>query len=130
MTRWSAITRTRGRRCALAYGSRSTTAAEDNLNRLVHHERGRYRDEQGRCLDARMAAAVPAAVGRGGPGDEARVVDAFCRWLEAEGWSTTPEVEFADALAERGSERLYIEAKGRTSSAGLDVDTLYGQLLR
>jgi hypothetical protein len=42
MTRWSAITRTRGRRSALAYGSRSTTAAEDNLNRLVHHERGRY----------------------------------------------------------------------------------------
>jgi hypothetical protein len=42
MTRWSAITRTRGRRSALAYGSRSTTAAEDNLNRLIHHERGRY----------------------------------------------------------------------------------------
>src|SRR5216117_756229 len=42
MTRWSAITRTRGRRSALAYGSRSTTAAEDNLNRLVHHESGRY----------------------------------------------------------------------------------------
>jgi len=42
MTRWSAITRTRGRRSALAYGSRSTTAAEDDLNRLVHHERGRY----------------------------------------------------------------------------------------
>src|SRR6266516_5846918 len=42
MTRWSAITRTRGRRSALAYGSRSTTAAEDNLNRLVHHQRGRY----------------------------------------------------------------------------------------
>ena len=42
MTRWSAITRTRGRHSALAYGSRSMTAAEDNLNRLVHHERGRY----------------------------------------------------------------------------------------
>ena len=42
MTRWSAITRTPGRRSALAYGSRSTTATEDNLNRLVHHERGRY----------------------------------------------------------------------------------------
>jgi len=42
MTRWSAITPTRGRRSALAYGSRPTTAAEDNLNRLVHHERGRY----------------------------------------------------------------------------------------
>jgi hypothetical protein len=42
MTRWSAITRTRGRRSTLAYGSRSTTAAEDNLNQLVHHHRGRY----------------------------------------------------------------------------------------
>jgi hypothetical protein len=35
MTRWSAITRTRGRRSALAYGSRSTTAAANNLNRLI-----------------------------------------------------------------------------------------------
>ena len=42
MTRWSAITRTRGRRSALAYGSRSTTAAKDNLNRLIHHGPGRY----------------------------------------------------------------------------------------
>jgi hypothetical protein len=40
MTRWSAITRTRDRHSALAYGSHSTTAAEDNLNRLVHHEQG------------------------------------------------------------------------------------------
>ena len=38
MTRWSAITRTRRSCSALAYGSRSTAAAED-LNRLVHHER-------------------------------------------------------------------------------------------
>jgi hypothetical protein len=42
MTRWSAITPTRDRRSALAHGSRSTTAADDNLNRLVHHQRGRY----------------------------------------------------------------------------------------
>jgi len=34
MTRSTAITRTRGRRSAPAYRSRSTTAAEDNLNRL------------------------------------------------------------------------------------------------
>ena len=32
MTRWSAITRTRGRRSALAYGSRSTTAAEETTS--------------------------------------------------------------------------------------------------
>ncbi|HEX5905387.1 MAG TPA: tyrosine-type recombinase/integrase [Propionibacteriaceae bacterium] len=29
----------------------------------------------------------------------------------------------------RGTQRLYAEAKGRTASVGLDVDTLYGQLL-
>src|ERR1017187_6499411 len=29
-----------------------------------------------------------------------------------------------------GDERLHAEAKGRTTSPGLDVDTLYGQLLR
>ena len=46
MTRWSAITRTNGRRSALAYGSRSTTAADNDLNRLIHHERGRYSDER------------------------------------------------------------------------------------
>jgi hypothetical protein len=32
MTRWSAITRTRGRRSALAYGSRSATAAEETTS--------------------------------------------------------------------------------------------------
>lgn len=34
-------------------------------------------------------------------------------------------------VAERGAEVLYVEAKGRTAAfLGLDVDTLYGQLLR
>ena len=37
---------------------------------------------------------------------------------------------FADVYAERGQERLYAEAKGRTLELGLDVETLYGQLLR
>jgi hypothetical protein len=40
------------------------------------------------------------------------------------------EVDFVDVYAERGEERLYAEAKGQTSSPGLDVDTQYGQLLR
>ena len=40
------------------------------------------------------------------------------------------EVNFVDVYAERGDERLYAEAKGPTTSPGLDVDTLYGQLLR
>jgi hypothetical protein len=63
-------------------------------------------------------------------GDEARVVDAFCSWLKAQGWTTQREVAFVDIAASRGDQRLYAEAKGRTSAVGLDVDTLYGQLLR
>ena len=63
-------------------------------------------------------------------GDEARVVDAFCRWLETAGWTVRREVDFVDVAAVRGAERLYAEAKGRTSAIGTDVDTLYGQLLR
>lgn len=39
-------------------------------------------------------------------------------------------MNFVDVYAERGDERLYVEAKGRTTSPGLDVDTLFGQLLR
>jgi hypothetical protein len=38
-------------------------------------------------------------------------------------------VKHVDVLATRGTQRLYAEAKGRTASVGLDVDTLYGQLL-
>jgi hypothetical protein len=63
-------------------------------------------------------------------GDERRVVDAFCAWLEKEGWHVEREVEFCDVLAEREGQRLYAEAKGRTAAIGLDVDTLCGQLLR
>jgi hypothetical protein len=63
-------------------------------------------------------------------GDEARVVDAFAAYLTAAGWSVAREVEFCDLLAEQDGRRLYVEAKGRTTSPGLDVDTMYGQLLR
>jgi hypothetical protein len=63
-------------------------------------------------------------------GDEKRVIDAFCSWLVENGWTVRREEEFADIVAERNEERLYAEAKGRTKSMGLDVDTLYGQLLR
>jgi hypothetical protein len=62
-------------------------------------------------------------------GDEARVLDAFCIWLETHGWTTRREVAFVDT-ASRGDHRLYAEAKGRTASVGPDVDTMYGQLLR
>jgi hypothetical protein len=63
-------------------------------------------------------------------GDEKRVVDAYAGWLEGDGWMVWREVDFVDIYAERGQERLYAEAKGRTSEIGLDVDILYGQLLR
>ncbi len=40
------------------------------------------------------------------------------------------EPGWTDVVAVRGAERLVGEAKGVTSSPGLDVDTLYGQLPR
>jgi hypothetical protein len=63
-------------------------------------------------------------------GDEERVVTAYAGWLQRNGWIVTREAGFVDVYAERGPEKLYAEAKGRSSSVGLDVDTLYGQLLR
>jgi hypothetical protein len=63
-------------------------------------------------------------------GDEKRVIDAYVTWLERSNWTVRREEDFADVYAERGEDRLYAEAKGRTTSPGLDVDTLYGQLLR
>ena len=63
-------------------------------------------------------------------GDEARVVAAFCDYLRADGWEVEREVKFVDVLAKKGDVTLYAEAKGRTEAMGLDVDTLYGQLLR
>jgi hypothetical protein len=63
-------------------------------------------------------------------GREADVVEVFVAWLERDGWHVTTEVGGADVVAERGDQRLVAEAKGITSSPGLDIDTLYGQLLR
>lgn len=64
-------------------------------------------------------------------GDEERVVNAFCGYLEGDGWEVSREVDFCDIVARRApGEVLYAEAKGRTKAIGLDVDTLYGQLLR
>jgi hypothetical protein len=61
---------------------------------------------------------------------EAEVVRAFVAWLEHEGWSVRTEVGFIDVVAERDGLTLLAEAKGTTTSAGLDIDTAYGQLLR
>ena len=63
-------------------------------------------------------------------GDEQRVVAVFAAWLEAQGWTVTAETQYADLYAERAGEQRFVEAKGRTAAIGLDVDTLYGQLLR
>jgi hypothetical protein len=52
------------------------------------------------------------------------VVPAFCRWLEAQGWTTETEKAYID-------ETIYAEVKGRTKGRpGAGLDTLYGQLLR
>jgi hypothetical protein len=63
-------------------------------------------------------------------GDEERVVRAFCTWLETDGWTVERELKYCDVVARRGEELMFAEAKGRTSDAGLDTDTMYGQLLR
>ena len=58
------------------------------------------------------------------------MVAAFEHWLIAEGWTlVTPTDPCTDIEAVRACERLIGEAKGRTTSPGLDLDTLYGQLL-
>lgn len=49
---------------------------------------------------------------------ESDVVAAFVTWLEQEGWRVSTEVDWADVVAERGSERLVAEAKGKTSEPG------------
>lgn len=63
-------------------------------------------------------------------GDEARVVTAFVDYLLREGWDVEREKDFCDVVARRDGRTLYAEAKGRTASIGLDVDTMYGQILR
>jgi hypothetical protein len=66
-----------------------------------------------------------------GRGSEAPVERAFKQWLVSEGWRLIDERgSWADVIAERGEERLIGEVKGYTTSAGTDVDTMFGQLLR
>jgi hypothetical protein len=62
--------------------------------------------------------------------NEATVVTAFCAALRADGWDVETEVDYIDVVATRDGRTIYAEAKGTTTSAGLDVDTMYGQLLR
>jgi hypothetical protein len=67
-----------------------------------------------------------------GRGSEAPVERAFKTWLVANGWRLIDDSgSWADVIAERGVERLIGEVKGYTGgSTGLDVDTMFGQLLR
>ncbi|MDP9223028.1 MAG: hypothetical protein M3P18_04090, partial [Actinomycetota bacterium] len=63
--------------------------------------------------------------------DEHRVVQAFCRWLQEQGWTTEIEVDHVDVVARRGEETLFAEVKGNTKARpGAGVDSMYGQLLR
>ncbi len=63
-------------------------------------------------------------------GEESEVVAAFVGWLNSEGRRGRTEVAWADVVAERAGERLVAETKRITAAPGLDLDTLYGQLLR
>jgi len=82
--------------------------------------------------DARLAESAPARIANlhDVRGDEERVIAAFVAWLEADGWAVRREVDYCDVVARRGDRTLYAEAKRRTAAMGLDVDTMYGQLLR
>lgn len=62
-------------------------------------------------------------------GDEDRV-QAFCDYMTREGWSVSREVDFVDVVAQKDGYKLLAEVKGRTAAIGLDVDTMFGQLLR
>lgn len=63
-------------------------------------------------------------------GDEERVIEAFCAFLNEQGWQTEREVGFIDVVAQKDGRRILAEAKGRTAAIGRDVDTMFGQLLR
>lgn len=67
-----------------------------------------------------------------GRGSEVVVQAAFEKWLVANGWLIRHEPgSWIDVTAERNGESMFAEVKGRTgSNSGLDVDTMYGQLLR
>lgn len=90
------------------------------------------------CLDYTAGGHPrhPSRVGRSTlqpyrtPTTEAKVVAAFGAWLESDGWTVRYEADGSDVVATRDDETIVAQAKGLTSGAGLDVDTMYGQLLR
>jgi hypothetical protein len=62
---------------------------------------------------------------------EAEAQQRFVAMLEADGWTvTTNNPGYADVIATKtGEPRLIAEVKGHTAAPGLDVNTMYGQIL-
>lgn len=62
---------------------------------------------------------------------ESEAEQRFVAMLESEGWTvSTNNPDFVDVIATKPSEpRLIAEVKGHTAAPGLDVNTLYGQIL-
>lgn len=92
-------------------------------SRVAYDEMGGLRYAEGDMTGERIL------VGRG---SEAPVERAFNRWLEREGWRIIIEPgSWAGVVATRGDERLVGEVKGYPgANTGLDVGTMFGQLLR
>ena len=62
---------------------------------------------------------------------EAGVQSAFVEHLRERGWDVTTEnVDYTNVITNRGAGCVVAEVEGHTSSPGLDVDTMFGQLLR
>ncbi|MDA1387547.1 MULTISPECIES: hypothetical protein [Glycomyces] len=97
---------------------------------LAAGPRGLHRE---RVADLKVVGSLllPEPVASEVAGAADRVLEAFQRWLIAEGWEpTVPESGRHLIEAVRGEERLIGQVKGHTASVGTDVDTGYGQLLR
>ncbi|MFJ2889137.1 hypothetical protein ACIO53_24130 [Streptomyces sp. NPDC087305] len=121
----------RGEQRALYDARRDAEIPAHGLRLLVVRPADLDADSRGRLR--RNAEADIAALRRilGRDSDEDRVTDAFRAWLLTEGWTlVTPADRWTDIEAERQSERLVGEVKGRTSEKGIDADIAYGQLLR
>jgi hypothetical protein len=65
-----------------------------------------------------------------GSRQEDQVHQHFEIWLREGGWTLRRDQGHADVIATRDGVQLIAEVKGITQSAGLDIDTAYGQVLR
>ena len=85
-------------------------------------ELSRRRSALGQVAPANGSGGSPAPVR-----SEAAVVEAFCNHLQDNGWEVGRDVDFVDVKATKEGVTLIGEAKGHTTSPGLDIDTMYGQ---